>query len=112
MKIGKSPASVDATSSSSAGSAAQRSGTSASASSGSGARQAGSSTVTLSPQLGQLQHAMALAGSGEVFDAGQVASIKQAISAGQFQVNPEKVADNLLESVREMLTAQGSQQGA
>ena len=111
MKIGKSPASVSGAGSA-ASTGAQRTGASAGAASAGGARQSGSSTVTLSPQASQLQGALALAGSGEVFDAKQVASIKQAISDGQFQVNPEKVADNLLKSVHEMLAARGSQQGA
>ncbi len=111
MKIGKTPGSVGgAASSASAGTGAQRTGASAGAQAGSSARQSGSSTVTLSPQLSQLQGALALAGSGEVFDAKQVASIKQAISNGQFQVNPEKVADKLLQSVHEMLNARGSSQ--
>jgi len=114
MKIGKTPGSAGgAASSASVGSgAAQRTGASAGAQAGSGARQSGSSTVTLSPQISQLQGALALAGSGEVFDVKQVASIKQAISNGQFQVNPEKVADKLLQSVHEMINARSSQQGA
>lgn len=114
MKIGKTPGSAGgAGSTTSAGSgAAQRAGAGSGAAASSGARQAGSSTVTLSSQAGQLHSALALAGSGEVFDTHAVASIKQAISNGQFQVNPEKVADNLLKSVQEMLAARGARQGA
>ena len=41
-----------------------------------------------------------------VVDSVKVDEIKQAISSGQFQVNPEKVADGLIESVRQMLSAQ------
>lgn len=40
---------------------------------------------------------------GEVFDAARVAEIKQAISEGRFAVNPEKVADGLLETVRDLI---------
>jgi len=45
-------------------------------------------------------------GAGEMpIDAQKVAEIKQAIAAGRFQINPERIADGLLNSVREMLTA-------
>lgn len=46
------------------------------------------------------------AGSGEMpFDAQKVAEIKQSIAAGRFQINPERIADGLLQSVRELLDA-------
>ena len=117
MKIGKTPGSVGGanTPASTGSGAAQRTGASASSSASTASNNAtrsGSSTVTLSPMASQLQSAMALAGSGEVFDAKQVASIKQAISDGNFQVDAEKVADNLIKSVQEMLTARTSNQGA
>lgn len=45
-------------------------------------------------------------GAGETpFDVQKVAEIKQAISEGRFQINPERIADGLLNSVREMLAA-------
>lgn len=40
---------------------------------------------------------------GEDFNAARVAEIRQAISEGKFQVNPERIADGLLDSVREFL---------
>ncbi|MBK6636270.1 MAG: flagellar biosynthesis anti-sigma factor FlgM [Rhodocyclaceae bacterium] len=40
---------------------------------------------------------------GDDFSAARVAEIRQAISEGRFQVNPEKIADGLLQSVREFL---------
>jgi negative regulator of flagellin synthesis FlgM len=36
-------------------------------------------------------------------NAQRVADIKQAISEGRFQINPERIADGLLSSVRDML---------
>lgn len=38
-----------------------------------------------------------------VFDASLVAEVKQAISEGNFQINPEVVADRLLETVKELI---------
>jgi negative regulator of flagellin synthesis FlgM len=47
-------------------------------------------------------------GAGEApIDAQRVAEIKQAISEGRFQINPERIADGLLTSVREMLGRAG-----
>lgn len=45
-------------------------------------------------------------GAGETpVDAQKVAEIKQAITEGRFQINPERIADGLLNSVQEMLAA-------
>lgn len=41
--------------------------------------------------------------SNGVFDAGKVDEIKAAISSGQFQVNAEKVAEGLIDSVRDLI---------
>jgi len=113
MKIGKTPGSVGGTGTpASAGSGASPRTSASSERLASSVGTTGSATVTLSPQLSQLQGALALAGSGEVFDAKQVASIKQAITNGQFQVNPEKVADGLLKSVHEMLASRQQRQNA
>lgn len=61
---------------------------------------------SLASQLQQIEGT--LSGVPEV-DAAKVGEIKQAISDGRFRVNPEKVADGLLESVRQMLSAQPRQ---
>ncbi len=63
---------------------------------------AGDDRLQLSSELQDI--AKTLAG-GEVFDAARVEQIKQAIANGQFQVNTDKVADRLIETVRELIQA-------
>jgi len=47
-------------------------------------------------------------GAGEApVNAQKVAEIKQAIAEGRFQINPERIADGLLASVRDMLGRTG-----
>lgn len=43
------------------------------------------------------------ADSGAVVDTARIQEIKQAISDGSFKVNPEAVADRLLETARELI---------
>jgi negative regulator of flagellin synthesis FlgM len=62
--------------------------------------QAPTDTVRLSSQGQALAGA---SGTGAVFDTKKVERIKSAIADGQFKVNSEKVADGLLETVRDML---------
>lgn len=42
-------------------------------------------------------------GSDASFNAQKVAEIRQAISEGRFQIQPERIAEGLISSVREML---------
>ena len=60
-------------------------------------------SVELSGLSSQLQALDAQVASGEVVDAARVAEIKQAISEGRFKVNPDVVADRLLQTVRELI---------
>ena len=49
-------------------------------------------------------HLMPQAPGGD-FDAARVAAIREDIRAGRYQVNPEGIADGLLDSVRDLLGA-------
>lgn len=69
-----------------------------------GASADATGSVRLSPQ-GQALAANAT-GNNTVFDTKKVERIKVAIADGQFQVNAEKVADNLLEITRDLLQSQ------
>lgn len=60
-------------------------------------------SVHLSAQSSQLQATNSGAASGSVVDAARVQEIKQAISDGSFKVNPEAVADRLIETVKELI---------
>ena len=65
--------------------------------------QESAANVTLSALSGQLHDIEEQLNTGSGFDASRVESIKAAIRAGEFKVNPSKVADKLLATVRELV---------
>jgi negative regulator of flagellin synthesis FlgM len=70
-----------------------------------GNKPAAGVSVALSDLSSQLQALDSHMQSGGVVDAARVAEIKQAISEGHFKVNPDVVADRLLQTVQELISA-------
>lgn len=64
------------------------------------------SLSTMSAQLRSLEDKIATA---NVFDAKKVDAIKSAITKGQFKVDSEKVAEGLIETVKDLLNPQNRQ---
>ena len=59
--------------------------------------------VSLSKRAAQLQALEAQLAAITVVDRAKVDAIKEAIAGGQYSINPDNVAQNLVESVKEML---------
>jgi negative regulator of flagellin synthesis FlgM len=76
---------------------------------GSAGAAAAGDKVELSSLSASMQQAEAAMAEVPVVDQNRVDEIKQAISDGHFKVDAEKVADGLIESVRQMLDAQPQQ---
>ena len=73
-----------------------------------GPRPSVTSAKAASPSTGQTTTVVstalhAVGGAEAAFDSQRVAEIRQAISEGRFQINPERIADGLISSVRDML---------
>ncbi|MDH5479458.1 MAG: flagellar biosynthesis anti-sigma factor FlgM [Nitrosomonas sp.] len=66
-------------------------------------QESSSSNVKISPDAAKLQSLDSTSASGSVVNTERVNEIKQAISDGNFKVNPEVVADRLLETVKELI---------
>lgn len=62
--------------------------------------------VDISSLSARMQIDAAALGEGAGVNAARVTELKQAIADGQFRINPERIADGLLQSVREMLQRQ------
>jgi negative regulator of flagellin synthesis FlgM len=67
---------------------------------------AGGGQVQLSSLASQLQALESSMADTPVIDSARVAEIKQAISEGRFKINPDAVADQLLQTARELLRVQ------
>lgn len=63
----------------------------------------GGERVHLSPLSSQLQAIESSMADTPVVDSARVAEIRQAIAEGRFRVNPDVVADSLLQTARELL---------
>ena len=70
---------------------------------------ASSTSVQLGTGSAQLHSLGKSIANTSVVDTEKVAAIKQAISEGRFQVNPERVADRLIDSVKELINANKNQ---
>ena len=63
----------------------------------------GGDRVQLSPLSSQLQAIESSMADTPVVDSARVAEIRQAIAEGRFKVNPDVVADHLLQTARELI---------
>ena len=63
----------------------------------------GGDRVQLSPLSSQLQAIESSMADTPMIDSARVAEIRQAIAEGRFKVNPDAVADRLLQTARELL---------
>lgn len=86
------------------GGSSARGGKTATSAAGSG----GGDSVQFSSRALQLQALDAGMASTPVVDSARVAEIKQAIADGVFRVNPDAVADKLLQTARELLQSRQS----
>ena len=77
--------------------------TEASSTAGAEPKNVNENSVHISQQATTLQSIDSSAASGSVVDMSRVQEIRQAISEGTFKVNPDVVADRLLETVQELI---------
>lgn len=68
--------------------------------------EASGEKVELSSLAARMQEVEAALANVPVADASRIAEIKQAMAEGRFQVDATKVADGLIESVRQMIASQ------
>lgn len=77
---------------------------------GKGTEKAGAATTSATSSVNvqlssQAQVLASQVGSASVFDANKVEEIKAAIAGGRFQVDAEKVAEGLMDTVRDLIQA-------
>lgn len=65
-----------------------------------------SAEVALSPLSARLQELESSMATTPMTDSHRVDAIREAIAAGTFQIDASKIADGLIDSVRQMLAAQ------
>ncbi|HLP98514.1 MAG TPA: flagellar biosynthesis anti-sigma factor FlgM [Sideroxyarcus sp.] len=70
-----------------------------------GTAESGGTSVSLGSTTTKLRSMESSIASTPTIDAQKVAEIKQAISEGRFQVDSSKVADRLLNTVRDLISA-------
>jgi len=75
----------------------------ASSSAKASSRADGGESVAINPFASRLQGMEQAAAAAPAFDADKVASIKAAIAAGEFKINPGAIADSLIASAQELL---------
>ena len=80
--------------------------TSAAKTAGSSQPPAPESEVALSPLSARLQQIESSIASAPSMNVDRVAEVRQAIAQGNFKIDTGKIADGLIESVRQMLAAQ------
>ncbi|MBV8679321.1 MAG: flagellar biosynthesis anti-sigma factor FlgM [Aquitalea sp.] len=68
-----------------------------------GVGSAPTDSVEIKPLASSISALAGQTDASPAFDADKVASIKSAIAAGSFTVNPEKIADSLIASTQELL---------
>ena len=64
-----------------------------------------SSTVQLSALSARMREIESRLGETRVVDTARVEEIKQAIAEGRFKVNPDVVADKLIDTVRDLINS-------
>ena len=69
-----------------------------------GVKRLASTTPALAAQVHAVSASPLLPSTNGDFDAARVAKIRQDISAGNYQVNTAKIADGLIDTVRDLLS--------
>ena len=64
---------------------------------------AASDSVTLTDGAVRLQKLARAVADAPATDAGRVASVKAAVTRGEYRINPEKEADKILQAERELI---------
>lgn len=107
MKIQSSIPGVDTTPATSGSARSDATRPAAPASAGRSGSGGDSDTVRIDPRASLLASAEASLAESPAFDPARVEAIKQAIAEGRFEVDSRRVAERLLNSVRDLLLTRG-----